>query len=144
LNNKDIFALGRQINHHFFNKTKRTKNMNTTLISSAITLIAGFLVNKFLPAGSATWAVPLISALAGIVLKQDPKAGATSGALGGGVLGVVASLLGDPSIGSALGGVLGQETADGLVGSLLGGGVLGGAGGGVGGFLQGLLNKAKA
>lgn len=71
--------------------------------------------------------------------------GATSGALGGGVLGIVASLLNDPAIGSnLLGGVLGQETADGLIGSLIGGGVLGGAGGGIGGFLQGMLNKAKA
>jgi len=136
---------GRNKNSGSFFITKRNViRMNNTLISSAITLVAGFLANKFLPAGSATWAVPLISAVAGILLKQSPKDGATSGALGGGALGALAGLLGDPSVGSILSGVLGGETANGLLGSLLGGGVLGGAGGGIGGFLQGMLNKGKS
>ena len=110
--------------------------MQNTLLSSAITLIAGFLANKFLPEGSATWAVPLISAAAGFFLKQTPKDGAMSGALGGGVLGVVASAMGDGGVGSFLGAVLGGETAGGMLGSVLGGGVLGGAGGGIGGFFE--------
>ncbi|MEQ1745821.1 MAG: hypothetical protein ABMA02_10365 [Saprospiraceae bacterium] len=118
--------------------------MNNTLISSAITLVVGFLANKFLPAGSATWAVPLVSAVAGVLLKQSPKDGATSGAIGGGALGALASLIGDPSVGGMLSGILGGDTANGLLGSLLGGGVLGGAGGGIGGFLQGMLNKPKS
>lgn len=117
--------------------------MQNTLISSAITLVGGFLANKFMP-GSATWAVPLLSALAGVFLKQTPKDGAVSGLLGGGVLGAAASAMGDGGIGSILSGVLGGETAGGLLGSILGGGVLGGAGGGIGGFLQGMLNKGKA
>ena len=117
--------------------------MQNTLLSSVITLVAGFLANKFLPAGSATWAVPLISALAGLFLKQSPKDGAMSGALGGGVLGAAASAMGDPGLGGLLGGLMG-DGASGLLGSLLGGGILGGAGGGIGGFLQGLLNKNKA
>jgi len=117
--------------------------MKNTLISSLITLVGGFLANKFLPAGSATWAVPLISALAGIFLKQTPKDGALSGLAGGGVLGAVASGMGDPGLGSFLGGLLG-ESSGGMLGSLLGGGILGGAGGGIGGFLQGMLNKSQA
>ncbi len=115
--------------------------MQNTLISSAITLIGGFLANKFLPAGSATWAIPLISALAGVFLKQTPKDGGLSGLLGGGALGAVAGAMGDGGIGSILGSVLGSETANGILGSILGGGILGGAGGGIGGFLQGMLNK---
>ncbi len=114
--------------------------MQNTLISSAITLIAGFIANKFLPAGSATWAIPLISAVAGILLKQTPKDGATSGLLGGGVLGAIAGAMGDGGISSVLSGALGS----GMLGSVLGTGVLGGAGGGIGGFLQGMLNKGKA
>ncbi|MCB0533393.1 MAG: hypothetical protein H6574_16810 [Lewinellaceae bacterium] len=117
--------------------------MQNTLISSAITLVAGFLANKFLPEGSATWAVPLISALAGVFLKQTPKDGGLSGLLGGGVLGAVASATGDGGLGSILSAVLGGDTANGMLGSILGGGILGGAGGGVGGFLQGMLNKGK-
>lgn len=117
--------------------------MKNTLLSSLITLVAGFLANKFLPAGSATWAVPLISAVAGVLLKQSPKDGALSGLAGGGVLGVVANLLGDPGVGSFLSGILG-DNAGGLLGGLLGGGVLGGAGGGIGGFLQGMMNKSQA
>jgi hypothetical protein len=113
------------------------------LISSLITAVAGFICNKFLPAGSATWAVPAISALAGIFLKQTPKDGALSGLLGGGVLGGVAGAMGDGGLGSILGAVMG-DSANGVLGSILGGGVLGGAGGGIGGFLQGMLNKGKA
>lgn len=117
--------------------------MKNTLLSSAITLVVGFLANKFLPAGSATWAVPLISALAGIFLKQDPKNGALSGLLGGGVLGGLASATGDAGLGSILGALMG-DSANGALGSILGGGILGGAGGGIGGFLQGMINKTKA
>jgi hypothetical protein len=117
--------------------------MNNMLISSLITAVAGFICNKFLPAGSATWAVPAISALAGIFLKQTPKDGALSGLLGGGVLGGVAGAMGDGGLGSILGAVMG-DSANGVLGSILGGGVLGGAGGGIGGFLQGMLNKGKA
>lgn len=116
--------------------------MKNTLLSSAITLVVGFLCNKFLPAGAATWAVPAVSALAGILLKQTPKDGALSGLAGGGVLGAILSATGDGGLGSILGGVLGENS--GLLGSLLGGGVLGGAGGGIGGFLQGMINKGKA
>ncbi|MCC6280801.1 MAG: hypothetical protein IT262_09380 [Saprospiraceae bacterium] len=116
--------------------------MKNTLLSSAITLVVGFLCNKFLPAGSATWAVPAVSALAGILLKQTPKDGALSGLAGGGVLGAILSATGDGGLGSILGGVLGENS--GLLGSLLGGGILGGAGGGIGGFLQGMINKGTA
>ena len=117
--------------------------MQNTLLSSAITLIAGFLANKFLPEGSATWAVPLISAAAGFFLKQTPKDGAMSGALGGGILGVVASAMGDGGVGSFLGAVLGGETAGGMLGSVLGGGVLGVVRGGFPGFLQCMITKGK-
>lgn len=117
--------------------------MKNMLFSSLGTLVLGFLVNKFLPAGSATWAVPLISALAGIFLKQTPANAATSGALGGGLLGAVDSAMGGTGLGSILAGVLG-ESSSGLLGSLLGGGVLGGAGGGIGGFLQTMMNKSSA
>ena len=116
--------------------------MKITLLSSAITLVVGFLCNKFLTAGSATWAVPAVSALAGILLKQTPKDGALSGLAGGGVLGAILSATGDGGLGSILGGVLGENS--GLLGSLLGGGILGGAGGGIGGFLQGMINKGTA
>ena len=116
--------------------------MKNTLLSSAITLVVGFLCNKFLPAGSATWAVPVVSALAGILLKQTPKDGALSGLAGGGVLGAILSATGDGGLGAILGGVLGENS--GLLGSLLGGGILGGAGGGIGGLLQGMLNKGTA
>ncbi|MCB0577478.1 MAG: hypothetical protein KDC61_23155 [Saprospiraceae bacterium] len=115
--------------------------MKNTLLSSVITLVVGFLANKLLPAGTATWVVPLASAVASIFLKQNPKDGALSGLLGGGALGVLAS---DGGLGSILSGVLGSDMAGGMLGSILGGGVLGGAGGGVGGFLQGMLNKANA
>ncbi len=117
--------------------------MKNTVLSSVITLVVGYLANKFLPAGSATWAVPLISAVAGIVMKQTPKDGALSGLAGGGVLGILANVLGDGGLGSFLGGVLG-DNASGLLGGLLGGGILGGAGGGIGGFLQGMINKSQA
>jgi hypothetical protein len=115
--------------------------MKNMLFSSLGTLIVGFICNKFLPPGAATWAVPAISALAGIFLKQSPQNAATSGLLGGGLLGGLSSAMGDPGLGSILAGVLGGETAGGILGSVLGGGVLGGAGGGIGGFLQGMLNK---
>jgi hypothetical protein len=117
--------------------------MQKMLLSSLGTMVIGFLANKFLPAGSATWAVPAISAILGVVMKQSPKDGALSGLLGGGALGGVAGAMGDPGIGSILSSVLGGETAGGLLGSLLGGGLLGGAGGGIGGFLQGMLNKSQ-
>ena len=116
--------------------------MKNTLLSSLITLVVGYLANKFLPAGSATWAVPLISAVAGILMKQTPKDGALSGLAGGGVLGILATVLGDGGLGAFLGGVLGDNSG-GLLGSLLGGGILGGAGGGIGGYLQGMINKGK-
>ncbi len=116
--------------------------MNNMLLSSGITAVVGFLCNKFLP-GSAIWAVPAVSALAGIFLKQTPKDGAVSGLMGGGVLGGLASLLGDGGVGSILGAVMG-DSANGVLGNILGGGILGGAGGGIGGFLQGMLNKSKA
>lgn len=116
--------------------------MKNMLMSSAGTLILGFLVNKFMP-GASTWAVPLISAVAGVLLKQSPKDGALSGLLGGGVLGGLSSAMGDPGLGGILSSVLG-ESSSGLLGSLLGGGILGGAGGGIGGFLQGMLNKQQA
>jgi hypothetical protein len=115
--------------------------MKNMLLSSLGTLVIGYLCNKFLPAGSATWAVPAVSALLGVALKQTPQNGALSGLLGGGVLGAASSAMGDPGLGSLLSGVLGSDTANGLLGSLLGGGVLGGAGGGIGGLLQGMLNK---
>jgi hypothetical protein len=114
--------------------------MNNMLLSSVVTLVVGFICNKFLPAGSATWAVPLISAVAGIIFKQDPKNGALSGAIGGGVLGGLAGALGTPGLGGMLSSVLG-DSASGVLGSVLGGGVLGGAGGGIGGFIQGMMNK---
>lgn len=117
--------------------------MNNMLLSSLITAVVGFICNKFLPPGSATWAVPAISAVASIFLKQTPKDGALSGLMGGGVLGGVASSMGGGSLGGILGSVLG-DGGGGLLGSILGGGVLGGAGGGIGGFLQGMLNKGKA
>lgn len=115
--------------------------MNNMLLSSVITAVVGFLVNKFMP-GASTWAIPAISALAGIFLKQSPKDGAVSGLMGGGVLGAISSAMGDGGMGSILAGVLG-ENANGILGSLLGGGVLGGAGGGIGGFLQSMLNKGN-
>jgi hypothetical protein len=118
--------------------------MKNMLFSSAGTLVLGFLCNKFLPPGMATIAVPAISALAGIVMKQGPQQAATSGLIGGGALGALSSLMGDGGMGSILSSVLGSEASSGLLGSLLGGGVLGGAGGGVGGFLQNMLNKEKA
>jgi len=117
--------------------------MKNTLLSSLITLVVGYLANKFLPAGSATWAVPLASAAAGFFFKQSPKDGGLSGLLGGGVLGGLASATGDAGLGSILGGLMG-DSANGIVGSILGGGILGGAGGGIGGFLQGMLNKSQA
>jgi hypothetical protein len=119
--------------------------MKNMLLSSAGTLVIGFLCNKFLPAGMATMAVPAVSALAGILMKQGPQQAATSGLLGGGALGALTSLIpgAGGGLGSVLGSVLGGDMAGGLVGSLLGGGLLGGAGGGVGGFLQNMLNKAK-
>ncbi len=116
--------------------------MKNTLLSSLITLVVGFLANKFLPAGSATWAVPLASAAAGFFLKQSPKDGGLSGLLGGGVLGGLASAMGDGGMGSILGSLMG-DGANGMLGSILGGGVLGGAGGGIGGFLQGMMNKSQ-
>lgn len=116
--------------------------MKNMLLSSAITLVVGFICNKFLPAGSATWAVPAVSALAGILLKQTPQNGAVSGLAGGGILGAVLSAMGDGGMGSILSSVLGDNS--GILGSLLGGGILGGAGGGIGGFLQGMLNKGTA
>lgn len=125
-----------------FNKTKRI-TMKNILMSSAGTLVIGFLCTKFLPPSIATIAVPAISALAGIILKQGPQQAATSGAIGGGVLGALSSALGDPGLGSILSGVLGSDMANGVLGSLLGGGVLGGAGGGIGGFIQNMLNKSK-
>jgi hypothetical protein len=118
--------------------------MKNMLMSSAGTLVIGFLCNKFLPPGMATLAVPAVSALAGIFLKQSPQQAATSGLAGGGALGLVSSLMGDGGMGSILSGVLGSDAASGILGSVLGGGALGGAGGGVGGFLQGMLNKTKA
>ncbi len=117
--------------------------MNNMLLSAAITAVVGFICNKFLPPGSATWAVPAVSALAGIFLKQTPKDGALSGLMGGGVLGGLAGAMGDGGLGSILGAVMG-DSANGVLGSVLGGGILGGAGGGIGGFLQGMLNKSKA
>lgn len=127
----------------YFFKSKRN-SMKNMLLSSAGTLILGYICNKFLPPNIAAMAVPAISALAGIVMKQGPQQAATSGLVGGGALGALSSILGDPSLGSILSGVLGDSTANGLLGSLLGGGVLGGAGGGIGGFLQNMLNKDKA
>lgn len=118
--------------------------MKNMLMSSAGTLVIGFLCNKFLPPGMATFAVPAVSALAGILLKQSPQQAATSGLAGGGALGLVTSLMGDGGMGSILSGVLGSGAASGVLSSVLGGGALGGAGGGVGGFLQGMLNKEKA
>lgn len=117
--------------------------MKNTLLSSAITLVVGYICNKFLPAGAATWAIPAVSALAGILLKQTPKDGALSGLAGGGILGAILSATGDGGLGAILGGVLG-DNANGILGSLLGGGILGGAGGGIGGLLQGMLNKGTA
>ncbi len=117
--------------------------MNSMLLSSVVTAVVGFLGNKFLPAGSSTWLLPLVSAVAGIIFKQNPKNGAASGAMGGGLLGAVLGGMGDaagPGLGGILSSVLG-ESSSGLLGSLLGGGLLGGAGGGIGGFLQGMLNK---
>lgn len=111
--------------------------MNNILLSSAITAVAGFIASKL--GISPTIAVPVVSALAGLLLKQSPQNGALSGLLGGGALGAASSAMGDPGLGSILTSVLGENS--GMLGSLLGGGLLGGAGGGVGGFLQGLINK---
>lgn len=104
----------------------------------------GFLCNKFLPPSMAMLAVPAVSALAGIFMKQGPQQAAASGAIGGGALGLIGSLMGDGGMGSLLSGVLGSTGAGGILSSVLGGGAVAGAGGGVGGFLQGMLNKEKA
>ncbi len=141
--NNFYFCLNRSLITHNFYQYKTNFFMKNMLLSSLGTLVVGFICNKFLPAGSATWAVPAVSALAAIFLKQAPQQAATSGLIGGGALGAVTSLMGDGGIGSFLGSVLGGDMAGGLLGSLLGGGVLGGAGGGIGGFLQGMLNKSQ-
>lgn len=123
--------------------------MKNMLFSSLGTTLIGLLASKFLPAGMATYAVPVISALLGIFMKQTPANAATSGAVGGGLLGGILSGAGDAlgvpgggGLGNILGAVMG-DGANGVLGSLLGGGILGGAGGGLGGFLQGMLNKQQ-
>jgi hypothetical protein len=128
-----------KINLYFLTK-QNVFSMKNMLLSSAGTLVIGFLCNKFLPPGMATFAVPAVSALAGILMKQDPQQAATSGLVGGGALGAITSLMGDNGMGTLLSSVLGS----GALSSILGGGVLGGAGGGIGGLLQGMLNKEKA
>lgn len=115
--------------------------MNNMLISSLITAVAGFIANKM--GISPTIVVPVVSALAGILLKQNVKDGALSGLIGGGVLGAASSAMGDPGLGGILSSVMGENSSS-LLGSLLGGGVLGGAGGGIGGLLQGMINKGKS
>ena len=114
--------------------------MNNILLSSLVTAAGGFIANKL--GLSPAIAVPVLSALAGILFKQSPQNGAAAGLLGGGVLGAASAAMGDPGFGSILASVLGENS--GILGSLLGGGLLGGAGGGIGGFLQGMLNKGKA
>lgn len=129
----------------FIIQQNETTFMNqNSLISSAITLVVGFLVNKFMP-GAATWAVPAVSAVASILMKQAPQQGAVSGLLGGGVLGGLAGAMGGDAAGAGIGSLLGGLLGDngGVLSSLLGGGLLGGAGGGIGGFLQGMINKSQ-
>lgn len=115
--------------------------MNSMLISSLITAVAGFIANKM--GISTTIVVPVVSALAGILMKQNTQNSALSGLVGGSVLGAASSAMGDPGLGGILSSVLGDNSTT-LLGSLLGGGVLGGAGGGIGGFLQGMINKGKS
>jgi hypothetical protein len=144
IENLFTFALPELKSTFLHSKQNESCIMNkNALMSSAATLVIGFLVNKFMP-GASTWAVPAISALASILLKQDPKGGALSGLLGGGVLGGLSGAMAGADgtgLGSLLGGMLGDN--GGLLSSLLGGGILGGAGGGIGGFLQGMLNKQQ-
>ena len=115
--------------------------MNNMLISSLITAVAGFIANKL--GINPVIAVPVVSALAGILMKQNAQNGAVSGLIGGGVLGAASSAMGDPGMGGILSAVMGDGSA-GVLGSLLGGTILGGAGGGIGGFLQGMINKKIA
>jgi hypothetical protein len=135
---------------HINNNSKRFHLfMKNILFSSMGTTIIGLIASKFLPAGMATYAVPIISALLGMYMKHTPANAATSGAVGGGLLGGILGGAGDAlgipgggGLGNILGSVMG-DGAGGLLGSLLGGGVLGGAGGGLGGLLQGMLNKQQ-
>lgn len=138
---KDTFADSETFTNLAFHFTKCTIDMNNMILSSAITAIVGFIAGKL--DLNPTIVVPAVSALAGILLKQNAQNGATSGLIGGGVLGAVTSLMGDPGLGGFLSSVLGENSGM-LVGSLLGGGILGGAGGGIGGLLQGMTNKSKS
>lgn len=115
--------------------------MNNMLLSSLITAVAGYIATKL--GINPAIAVPVVSALAGILLKQNVQNGAASGLIGGGVLGAASAAMGDPGLGGILTSVMGVG-GGGVLGSLLGGGILGGAGGGIGGFLQGMINKKTA
>ena len=128
----------RIFNQLYLTHIKTSFFMNNMLLSSVLTAAAGFIASKL--GISATIVVPIVSALAGFLFKQTPANGATSGLIGGGVLGAASSAMGMPSeLGGVLSSVLGENS--GMLGALLGGGLLGGAGGGLGGFLQGMLNK---